>query len=80
MDNSTKPEMIDHFPPATVKTLAKSLTLSSDAKKLIRHVPDFDVEDFAAYYLKRGIPVGSGNVLGYLMQVGPKSKEIARAG
>ena len=69
----------DHFPPATVKTLAKSLKLSSDAKKLIRHVPDFDIEAFAAHFLKHGIPVGSGNVLGYLMQVGPKSKEIDSA-
>ncbi len=69
----------DHFPPATVKTLAKSLTLSSDAKKLIRHVPDFDLEDFAAYFFRKGIQVGSGNVLGYLMQVGPKAKEITGA-
>ncbi len=71
--------MHDHFPPATVKTLAKSLMLSADAKKLIRHIPDFDMEDFAAYFFRKGIQVGSGNVLGYLMQVGPKSKEIDRA-
>lgn len=67
----------DHFPPATIKTLSKSLSLSDQAKKLIRHIPEFDVEEFAAHFLKKGIPVGSANVMEYLMEKGPKAKESA---
>ena len=70
----------DHFPPATVKTLAKSFALSAQAKKLIRHVPDFNLEDFAVYFLRKGIQVGSTNVLEYLNEVGPKAKEVSHAG
>ena len=70
----------DHFPPETVKTLAKSLALSADAKKLLRHVPDFDIEDFTRDFLKKGIPVGSGNILGYLMIHGPKAKGVVDGG
>ena len=71
---------LDHFPPATIKTLSHSLAISDQAKKLIRHIPDFDLEDFARHFLKKGIPVGSNNVLEYLIATGPKAKEIATNG
>ncbi len=57
-----------------IRTLSNHLAISNDAKKLIRHMPNFDLEDFCRHFLREGIPVGSGNVLGYLMKVAPKGK------
>lgn len=62
------------LPAHVIRTLSSHLAISDDAKKLIRHIPDFDLDDFCRHFLREGIPAGTGNVLGYLMEVAPKEK------
>ena len=37
------------------------------AAALVRQTKDFDMRDFTGYFLRSGVPVGSSNILEYLM-------------
>ena len=57
-----------------IRTLSNHLAISDDAKKLIRHIPDFDLDDFCRHFLREGIPVGTGSILEYMLAISPKNK------
>lgn len=42
-------------------------TFTAQAAALIRQTKDFDMRDFISYLRQNGVPVGSSNILEYLM-------------
>ncbi|MCH8218798.1 MAG: hypothetical protein IH892_18730 [Planctomycetes bacterium] len=54
-------------PQATSARAKINLNISAQAALVIRQTKDFDVTDFIAWLTKDGFPIGSSNVMEYLL-------------